>query len=204
MGHLIAADRRYATPWRLALVPAKFRGVEFFMESVAYQSGRRIALHEYPKRDLPYAEDMGKRTRHFSIVGYLVQKVGENRGRQDGLTYLEMRDLLKYALEQETPDTLSVQQGTPDFWSMIVAVESFAVVESRERGGYCVFDMHFVEAGAAGNVVPTLSTTQAVLQQAQDFNQASADAFSAPLPLAPFVPTTPISPPPVLTPPPSR
>jgi prophage DNA circulation protein len=197
---LISSFKRYAAPWRLALVPATFRNVEFFMESVAYLSGRRIALHEYPKRDLPYAEDMGKRTRHFSIIGYLVNKVGESQGKQSGMTYLEMRDILKYALEQETSATLKVQQGTPDFWSMIVVVDTFSVVETKERGGYCVFDMHFVEAGAAANIAPTLNTSIAVQQAADKLVQASTEAFSNPLPLAPFVPNATIAPPPVISP----
>jgi prophage DNA circulation protein len=54
-------------PWRDVLLsqPASFRGVIFHVETGGKSSGRRTVTHEYPKRDDPYAEDMGRVARHF-------------------------------------------------------------------------------------------------------------------------------------------
>ena len=59
--------------WRDNLVQASFRGAEFGVdESENKAGGRRIALHEYPGRDDPFAEDMGEITKTFSIEGFIV------------------------------------------------------------------------------------------------------------------------------------
>ena len=44
------------------LRPASFRGVAFEVESHSESGGRRVELHEYPLRDTPYAEDLGKKS----------------------------------------------------------------------------------------------------------------------------------------------
>ena len=54
------------------LRPASFRGVSFFVTSAGGQAGRRNAVHEYPFRDDPWVEDLGKSARRFQVVGYVV------------------------------------------------------------------------------------------------------------------------------------
>ena len=49
------------------LRPASFRGVAFEVESHSESGGRRIELHEYPLRDTPYAEDLGKKAGKWQI-----------------------------------------------------------------------------------------------------------------------------------------
>ena len=69
--------------WRDNLVPASFRGVGFQVaESENKAGGRRIALHEYPGRDVPFAEDMGEITKTFSIEGYIVGDDYLDRGER--------------------------------------------------------------------------------------------------------------------------
>ena len=186
----LTLKQRYPQPWRQALVPAKYKGAEFFMEACAFVSGRRIALHEYPKKDTPYAEDMGRRTRRFSIIGYLV-----------GPNYTVPRDQLKLVLEQESAGQLQVQQATQDLWRMNVKPEEFTIAETREKGGYCVFDMRFIEAGQAASTVQSINTTAAVNNNVDNLNQTASQAFGdqpAFSQTTPFVPGTPISPPPTV------
>jgi prophage DNA circulation protein len=59
-------------PWRLMLLPASFSGVPYHVEHQARSSGRRIVMHEYPKRNTPYAEDMGRHAIRYQVTGYLV------------------------------------------------------------------------------------------------------------------------------------
>ena len=186
-----ALAARYPSPWRLALVPANFRGAVFYMESVAYVGGRRIALHEYPKKDIPYAEDMGRRTRRFQIIGYLVQSPQEvamgYAAARSGATsvaslYLAQRQTLKTVLEENSTGLLQVQQGTPDLWSMKVVVDDFSIVETKDRGGYTVFDMKFIEAGAAAGAIISVNTAQAVQNATIALNTAATASFNSQAP----------------------
>ena len=62
-------------PWRRKLVPASYAGVEFHVEHQALNSGRRVVLHEYPKRNIPYAEDMGRHAKRYNITGYILGQI---------------------------------------------------------------------------------------------------------------------------------
>ena len=68
--------------WRSRLMPAKFRGARFHVDTGVRESGRRIVPHEFPKRDVPYAEDMGRRAREFTVRGYIIVYPSECRRRR--------------------------------------------------------------------------------------------------------------------------
>lgn len=136
----------------------------FYVESDSWASGRRIALAEYPKRDDPFAEDMGKRATRHQIQGYLI-----------GPNYMGPRDALKSACEQQGPGKLI----HPLLGEMQVACETYTVTESRERGGYCVFDMNFVEAGEPGDSVPGTDTQGNVQSASGGAEAASVSAFNS-------------------------
>jgi hypothetical protein len=59
--------------WRRRLRKASFKGVPFYVEQQGRSSGRRIVLFEYPKRDKPFAEDMGRQALRYQMTGYLIQ-----------------------------------------------------------------------------------------------------------------------------------
>lgn len=48
--------------WKDRLQDASFRGVPFKVEEESAGTGRRVETHEYPNRDKPYTEDLGKIT----------------------------------------------------------------------------------------------------------------------------------------------
>lgn len=122
-------------PWRDRYGEASFRGAIFHVEMQGRDSGRRNVVHEYPKRDQPYAEDMGRRARTFSVAGYLI-----------GPNYLDDKDFLQNALEEEGPGTLKLPMAD----DQQVSVLRYTIQESRDKGGYCTIDMMFVEAGVPG------------------------------------------------------
>jgi len=125
--------------FRDKLVPASFRNIVFHVETGQVSSGRRTVLHEYPKRNKPYAEDMGKSARRFHLTGYLL--LGD-RGIKKQL--MDQRDELFTKLQEDDAGTLV----HPTLGSMLVMCERFSYSESRTRGGYLEFDMTFVEAGS--------------------------------------------------------
>jgi len=159
---------RSPRPWRLQLRMAMFRQAAFHVELLAQGSGRRIALHEYPKRDDPYAEDMGRRAKTFDITGYLI----ENDPRL-GVDYRRARNDLIQACELEGPGLLI----TPSLGELQVACMQYSVQENRERGGYCIFSMRFVEAGRPGNQISFSNTQGTAAAATAALNTQAATSF---------------------------
>lgn len=123
--------------WRDRLRPASFRGAGFHVELNVVASGRRIAMHEFPKRDRPYAEDMGRRARRHPVTAYLIQC------ERNGFDYVPERDELITALEAEGPGLLIL----PTLGEFEVVASEYNVTERRERGGYAEFEILFLESG---------------------------------------------------------
>lgn len=121
--------------WRTHLRQARFRTAEFFVETGNHAGGRRVALHQYPKRNLPYAEDMGRAANRFTIQGYII-----------GPFYNDQRDQLISALEEDGPGQLRLPLPYRKA-DVFVMVQSYSVSETRERGGFCTIEMEFVEYG---------------------------------------------------------
>lgn len=62
-----------ALPWVGAnLRPGALRGLLFYVQTSEDNSTRRWVTHEFPGRDEPWHEDLGAKTRSFSIEGLLV------------------------------------------------------------------------------------------------------------------------------------
>lgn len=153
--------------WRRRFVPASFASVQFHVEQQSRSGGRRVVLHEYPKRDLPYAEDMGRHAFRYQINGYLI-----------GPDYDRRKVQLMRALDNSAGGTLM----DPYLAQPLKCIcERYSVTETRERGGFCVFEMTFVELGGPGNQeqTDTKSTVENTAQNvgadaAQNANGASS------------------------------
>lgn len=131
--------------WRSRWRGAKFRGARFHVEAAVRESGRRIVNHEFPKRDVPYAEDMGRRGREFNVRGYIVVYPRDGESELQKKDYVPARDALIKALEEHGPAELQL----PLLGVLNVACTRYRVTEENRSGGYCVFDMSFTEFGQA-------------------------------------------------------
>lgn len=177
--------------WRARLREASFKGVCFHVEQQGRASGRRIVLHQYPKRDIPWAEDMGRHAMRYQIVGYVLQAPikpsnGRSFYRAHLINYDEQRDALCAVLDGEGPGPLSdpynprmflagYDAGNPLFF----AVERYTMTESRERGGYAQFEMSFVEAGIPGNELQAnINSVVALATAANAASKAAADKLN--------------------------
>lgn len=120
--------------WRDNLRPASFRGVAFFIESHEMQGGRRGVQHEYVQRDKPFAEDVGRKGREFSLEAYVL-----------GDDYFASRDALIAALEKEGAGELI----HPYLGRQPVQALQFRLRETQKDGRIAIFTLNFVEAGAA-------------------------------------------------------
>ncbi|SPB16531.1 multidrug DMT transporter [Caballeronia novacaledonica] len=148
--------------WKDKLQPATFRGVPFEVESDDGSFGRRTQVHEYPQRDMPYAEDLGRATREINVTAFLI-----------GDDYLDARDKLLEALETAGPGTLV----HPWYGELKVSLKDPArVSHSIANGGMCTVQLSFVEAGelafpSAGNSLGAKSLEAADrLQDAGSFD----------------------------------
>lgn len=125
--------------WRAQLkTGASFRGVPFATVDAEVRVGRRSVPHEYPQRDLPYVEDLGRRARVFVVEAYVI-----------GDDYMTRRDALIEAIEQPGAGELV----HPRWGTLQVAVQDYVSVrETPREGGIARFSISFIEAGQ--NVFP--------------------------------------------------
>ena len=153
--------------WKLNLQPASYNGVGFFVNVGSRVGGRRIINHEYPKRDTPYAEDMGRKSRRFTVTGYVI-----------GPNYTDDRDVLISELELEGPGTLVLPTGLERVGTSRVTIENFGVTERVERGGEAVFEMSFMEAGVNTSTISVSDTAGAVSKNVDSAVGSTSDPSS--------------------------
>lgn len=154
--------------WRTNLVPASFKGAGFKVDVAQQQGGRRIVEHEFPMRDIPWAEDLARRARRFTVTGYIVQGPREPN-------YQATRDALIAQLE-------SLGSGSlvhPTMGTNTVVCDTYTITESREKGGIAEFEMVFREAGTTLTAVVTPDTSAVAAAAAV---AAGAAIVSAPPP----------------------
>lgn len=151
--------------WRKQLQPASFRGVAFHVKGADSEVGRRTVLHEYPQRDEPFSEDMGRKARGFKVEAIVI-----------GADYFKARDALIEALEAKGSGVLV----HPYYGRRTVALASPArISESPDEGGMARFSLDFVEAGE--NVQPSARPdTQSLVESAVGDARASiAEDFAS-------------------------
>ena len=109
-----------------------FRGASFFIDTSEYEGGRRTADHEYPGRDTPFSEDLGRKAREFQFDCYVL-----------GKSYSTLRDSLLKACEASGSGKLV----HPFYGTVTVVCKSFRIRENLRESGIAVFSLNFREAG---------------------------------------------------------
>src|SRR5262245_21298965 len=112
---------------------ASFRGVPFRIRDTETLFGRRNITHEYPLRDTPYAEDLGKKAREYTINAY-----------QIGTGYAALRTLLINAIEKNKTPGLLIH---PVFGPKMVTPKDCKHRFSNQDGGIEYFELTFIESG---------------------------------------------------------
>lgn len=141
--------------WTESLNKASFRSVPFAIYGGDARFGRRLALHEYPGRDKPYIEDMGRATRRIRMTGFLVT---------DSLIYgggdvLAQRDALVAAVEQ--PGLGALMHPTLGALNVSVPAEGLSVIERWDMGRYFEISIIFIESG--DRVFPSITSSSGSL-----------------------------------------
>lgn len=126
------------------LVGGSFRGVPFRTVNAEIKVGRRNQVNEYPQRDIPYVDDLGRRARRMVVEAYVL---GDN--------YLQQRDALIKAFETAGPGELL----HPRYGALQVALDGeVAIKETPEQGGIARITATFVEHGANTFPAATVDT----------------------------------------------
>lgn len=149
--------------WRDQLQPASFRGVPFHVAGTDGQIGRRQAVHEYPFRDLPYVEDLGRKAREFTLEAFVI-----------GDDYMTARDALIAALEKSgSGELVHPYRGRSQ-----VAVTQARLSETSAEGGMARFSITFTESGEPVNPAPKTDTGHGVNSAADAAQAASESSFA--------------------------
>lgn len=140
---------------------ASFKGVTFNVEQTDGEVGRRTVLHEFPFRDIPQGEDLGRAARRFNITALFVGDAAVERAEQ-----------LLAVLESPGAGMLV----HPWHGSHLVQLSGNARVRwPRFAGGRVSIELPLVEAGEtpADAIRPD---TDSQLSSACDAAQAATDA----------------------------
>lgn len=132
--------------WKDGLRRASFRGVQFHVSSRGLKTGREIVNHEFPKRNSNFPEDMGKKTRDFSVDAYVI-----------GDDYMSRRDALIAACEREGAAQYSDHWGR----SQRVVCTVCDCKETSDEGRMARFSLTFMEAG--GGAMPSAAVASAAV-----------------------------------------
>jgi len=161
------------TAWILELRQASFRGVPFGVLTTESRFGRRQALHEYPFRDVPYVEDIGRAARRISFNAFLIS----DSQVYGGGDVLAQRELLVAAAEAAGPGTLvhptlgRLQVSIPD--------GGLTVRERWDQGRYFEIGLTCIESGQRIFPGVTISTGEAVASAAGAANSAASSSFAS-------------------------
>lgn len=146
--------------WQDDLRPASFRGVPFKVENHSNTSGRRVTFHEFPNRDKPYPEDLGKVGETFKIDGYLIG--------DDIKTQLE--NMKRAADAYGAAELVHPRLGT-----LTVQCGPFTWEENKRDGRMIKISFQFYEGGS--NAFPnSIENKQDVLNDKADIALATSKA----------------------------
>ncbi|BFT62370.1 DNA circularization N-terminal domain-containing protein [Pseudomonas moorei] len=148
--------------WRDNYRAATFRGVGFFVATADSTHGRRQAVHETAQRDVPYTEDLGRKSREFSITGYLL-----------GKEYDVAREELIKVCEQAGPGVLV----HPYRGELTVVCRGLTVSEASDEGGKCTISMTFLEAGEASYPSAKVDSVNAISEKGNEVTEMAKDSF---------------------------
>lgn len=151
--------------WRTRIDPelrGSYRGVEFFVERADATHGRRWLVHEYPRRDAPYAEDMGRRAKEWRLSLFVA-----------GDDYDLQRDKLVKALDAPGAATLV----HPYLGTMSAVGTDVRTSESTREGGVCIFEVTFSESGEQLQPGTTVDTQRKVGEAADELEAQAEQDF---------------------------
>lgn len=120
-----------------------FRGVPFFVSAHDVQGGQRLVRNEYPLRDLPSTQHLGRKARTYTLTLYVI-----------GEKFLSDADALASALEAPGDGELL----HPWLGLLRVGVDTYRREDSTAQGGLTRFQVTFAEGAEVVEPAATRDT----------------------------------------------
>lgn len=143
---------------------ATFRGVGFEVTSRIFTSGRRLQVHEYPNKDKPYTEDLGRKAQNYNVTAFVI-----------GRDYKSKKNALIRAC-QETGSGILVH---PDYGTLEVNCESITVREESSSKRMAVIELVFVETGEKAVPEASIDYADMVSQASGKLTNSAKDSFAS-------------------------
>jgi prophage DNA circulation protein len=155
------------------LQQASWRGVPFAVLAGDGQFGRRVAVHEYPFRDKPWVEDLGRSARKINLVGFLITDSAVYGGG-DAIAQTEQM----IAAAETSGSGILIH---PTLGSLTVSLVAPLAVLARWDNGVRYFELNFqfIESGDATFPASTANTGAATDVAAGAADSAAASDFAA-------------------------
>ncbi|GFM82880.1 2-hydroxyacid dehydrogenase [Pseudomonas cichorii] len=145
-------------------MPASFRGIGFFIETDSVPVGRKGQLHEFPQRDEPYFESLGKESQIYTMEALLV-----------GEDCFERRDRLLEALEANGAGELV----HPWLGRMQVQVGGCILKHSRTEGGVVRLSLKFYPDQPLRFPTSTVNTRRQLVQASDGLLDSALKRYRA-------------------------
>jgi prophage DNA circulation protein len=149
--------------WREQIYTPSFRKVPFRVRSADGELGRRSLVKEYPGRDIPSTQDMGRKARAYTLEIFV-----------SGADYMAARDNLIKALNGKGPGTLVHPYLGP---LSVVVRDVRGPKESTKDGGMASFSVTFAESDRKIKRTTKVDTQAAVEAAANEAGKGAADDF---------------------------
>lgn len=146
------------------LFPASFRGVPFEVTTSDLQIGRRTQAFEYPQRDKPFIEDLGRSARQIELEAVIV-----------GADFIPRMNRLIAAMEAQGAGTLV----HPFLGEMTVTPQATTRVSYDTHGlGVATATLSFIESGEYEFPGTATDAADAIQSAANSIQDAAGNAFT--------------------------
>lgn len=124
--------------WLKTWSRASYRGAKFWVDKDQLGTGRRLVVHEFPKRDDPYVEDMGRSANKITVTAYVASD-----------NVLAEAKALKVACDRGGVATLQLPEER-----MKAHCESCERAWDKNIQGYIAFNLVFWREGTGAGPFP--------------------------------------------------
>jgi prophage DNA circulation protein len=144
-------------------LPVIWRGIAFRFGEYSLRGGRGVAIHEFPTRDDPFTEDLGRKIRQYRLRGHVIRPLWE----------VSRNALISACEDSATVGTLVHPYPGP----LQVRCLDYEVSEDKDNGQIANFELLFVEAGAEPGPSSFINTALSVLKQVETVIAEVQSAF---------------------------
>lgn len=145
------------------LRPGSFRGVPFETVDSTYSVGRRVVVHEYPQRDTPFVEDLGRKAREITFTAVVA-----------GADYIAKMQRLVEALEKPGSGVLI----HPWFGKIDATPKSVSTVTFTKKIRTASVKLTFVESGKQELPKSSVSTSHLSRVAAESILTSAVKSFA--------------------------